>query len=197
MKILIAAATEKELVPFVSGYISGVQDTMLYGHRITLEYTGIGIACSVLRIYESVLKHKPDIVIQAGIAGAYPDSGLKVGDTVFVKSEVFADLGVMHGNGLKREFRECGRLLNPDEYHGKNVSGNTVATACSSYHIIENADVESMEGYGLFLVCLRNNVKFAEVRTISNIVSEDRSSWNFDLAVKNLSYELSAFIKNI
>ncbi|MCC8088755.1 MAG: hypothetical protein LIO79_05770 [Rikenellaceae bacterium] len=198
MKILIVSATDKEIERFVSLNSVKAGWNHIYGHSVVVGYTGIGVAMASLKIQEYLNLYKPDIVIQAGICGAYTDSGLKVGDTVMIQSESIADLGVLHEDGMKREFVECTRLCNPDTYEYQSVAGNTVNMACSPY-VEQNgsAEVESMEGYGLFLVCLHYGVKFAEMRTVSNFVSTDRSSWNLRLAVDNLAYGLSGFLENL
>ena len=68
----------------------------------TAETTGIVVSgvgpyrCATATI-ETILGGKYDLLILAGIAGAYPDSGLSPADTVLVESECSADLGSWYG----------------------------------------------------------------------------------------------------
>lgn len=55
--------------------------------------TGVGIPASLARML-GVLKHvRPARILNIGIAGAYPDSGLNIGDIVIGTSEVYGDVG--------------------------------------------------------------------------------------------------------
>ena len=59
------------------------------------------------------------------------------------------------------------------------------------------ADVENMEGAAFFYVALQLGVEFYELRTVSNLVSTDRSSWNMELATTNLAAELELLITKL
>lgn len=197
-KILIVAAMEKELAPFAA--MHGVSETCpqeVCGHEVYMAFTGVGVVAATYNISRMIEELLPDIVVQAGICGAYPESGLAVGEVVAVDKERLADLGVVYEDGLRSVFEEDVALANPGLYPGlKRVSGNTVSAACSPLVKAGGASVESMEGYGLFFVCLRKGVDFAEMRSVSNMVSTDRSSWDMALAVENLAAELTCFIEN-
>ena len=44
---------------------------------------------------------RPDLVLQLGVGGAYPNSGLEVGDLVLAEAENYGDLGVRTPQGWK------------------------------------------------------------------------------------------------
>lgn len=51
-----------------------------------------------------------------------------------------------------------------------------------------NPEIESMEGAAFFYTCLQENVPFAQIRCVSNIVEpRNKKNWNISLAVNNLN----------
>jgi nucleoside phosphorylase len=198
MKLLIAAAVEAEMAPFraQTGIVSGCWND-LGGHRVWLAYTDAGPVAAAFHIQRLVSRLQPDRVIQAGVCGCYADSGLKVGRTVEVVRERLADLGAMIGDAFRDIFPEQEVLENPHRFPGvefPRVAGLTVSTGCHpcidqirTLHVGDRAAVETMEGYSLFYVCRQMNVPFTELRTVSNVVSPDRGSWDLPLAAKNLA----------
>lgn len=194
-KLLIVAATEKEMTPFLrwNGMMPYVRHN-LGNVSVVTAFTGVGPVAAVVSIGELIDKYAPDLVIQAGIAGCYENSGLAVGDSVVVDTERLADLGVFGPAGLKPVFPVDNELFNTDCFPAatvlRRVVANTVSAACSPYVNSAGVAVESMEGYSLFYACMRKKQKFTEIRTVSNIVSSDRTSWNFGLATENLARTL-------
>ena len=48
-----------------------------------------------------IVQWRPELVVSTGCAGAYPDTGLKIGDLGLAVSEVFGDEGVITSEGWK------------------------------------------------------------------------------------------------
>lgn len=199
-KIIITAAMEKELAPFLS-YWDITPDIWheIGGGQVLVSFTGVGVVAATFHIQRLIHLHRPDRIIQAGVCGCYADSGLEVGQTVTVGTEKLADLGVMFDDGFRSIFPTEQTITNPDIPLGtyRTVAANTVNTGCSPVVTADrnrSAAVESMEGYALFYVCTRCGVKFTELRTVSNMVSTDRSSWNMPLATQNLATALTELL---
>ena len=58
-----------------------------------------------------------------------------------------------------------------------------------------NPDIETMEGATFFYICARENIPFLAIRAISNRVEpRDKSKWNIQLALDNLSEKLNEVI---
>ncbi|MFO7826991.1 MAG: hypothetical protein R6V23_00095, partial [Bacteroidales bacterium] len=58
-----------------------------------------------------------------------------------------------------------------------------------------NADIETMEGAAFFYVCLQEEVKFMQIRAISNFVEErNQQNWNIPLAIEQLNKKLLEII---
>jgi futalosine hydrolase len=160
---------------------------------------------------------KPDLAINAGIAGSFRDE-LIPGDVVLPISDCFADSGIEDGNDFFT-LTEAG-LITSDEFPYKNgmlyadplyinkirhiikpVSAITVNTATGSEttrnRLIKkfNPDIETMEGATFFYICSRENIPFLAVRAISNKIElRNKNNWNIPLALDNLSEKLKELI---
>ena len=155
----------------------------------------------------------------AGIAGAF-DRSLNLGDVVAVKQEALADLGVHEKEGYKDVFdlkllaaNECPfkqkKLVNPftvlmERTKLPLVGSVTVNQITSSkktaelYQTKYKAKIENMEGAALHLVCMKENIPFVQIRSISNYVGErNKQKWKLKEAVQNLNKELIRLIEGL
>ena len=159
------------------------------------------------------LNEKPDLAINAGIAGSFNDR-LNIGDVVMPVSDCFADAGVEDGenfltlseSGLisANDFPYKDGLLYTDTRYNEKmksilepVRAITVNTATGSEttrgKLLKkfNPDIETMEGATFFYICSREDIPFLALRAISNKVeSRNKNNWNIDLALHNLSEKL-------
>jgi futalosine hydrolase len=207
MKILVTAATSREL-QFINR-----------GDNVTVANTGIGIASTAYHL-AGLLKNKYDLALNIGIAGSFSEK-LSVGEVVAVYSETFGDFGVAGKNGFSTCFEE--NIISADMFPFSNgvlmsenvwemssdllipaVKGITNNTVSGEENLIKrmrdkfSPEIETMEGAAFFYVCLMENVPFAEIRSISNMVeSRDRNKWNIPLAIKNLSDKVNAYLAKI
>ncbi|MCE5346426.1 MAG: futalosine hydrolase [Bacteroidales bacterium] len=219
-KILYVTATSVEaealrrikgLIPVSGGYRSG-------NCEITLLITGVGSIATAWALKQWISENKkPDLALNAGIAGSYNDE-YRIGDVVMPLSDCFADAGI-EDNGAFLTLSEAG-LCDADEFPFrkgllysdnmfndrmksliKPVRAVTVNTATGSAGTRDkllkkfNADIETMEGATFFYICARENIPFLALRAISNKVElRDRSKWNISLAIDNLSEKLNEII---
>ena len=112
MKIILAAATEMEMVHFrAAGKDSNI---------IELAYcvTGVGIIATTFQLYKTILAVKPDLVIQIGLAGSFSPL-YSIGKAVAVKNEIVAEMGVFEKEGYKDIF-DLG-LENRDDFPYTNA----------------------------------------------------------------------------
>lgn len=170
---------------------------------VVVERIGIGAVSATFRTQKFIAKHNPDFVILAGIAGAYEDSELAVGESVIVNREWNADLGVIYEDGF-RQIADCGfeegqelRCPYADRVTGfRTAESNSVNCAC--FPLIKRIKgVENMEGASFFYVCLQLGIPFLELRTVSNIVEPKRGTWNLPVAQQNLARDLAKVIDQI
>ena len=217
MNILCIAATKLELDPLIkrikaSGMFNYEEPVFtLPGLELTFLVSGIGTVLTTFHLTKMLAGHDFDFVLNLGIAGSFVNS-LKPGEVVSIREEVFADIGVEDEGSVKTLF-EAG-LIDGNEFPFRNgrlarkkdhslneiltdlrqVKGITVNIASGSktsamrlfdkYH----SEVESMEGAAVFYTCLMENVHFAEIRAISNVVGErNKVKWKFSEAITRLT----------
>ena len=84
MKIFVTAATSFEIQPSIN---------MFSSNSVQFYVTGIGMLSTAVSLTKIVLQEKPDIVIQAGIAGCF-NTEMSLGRVFVVNSEIIGDLGV-------------------------------------------------------------------------------------------------------
>ena len=75
----------------VSGHIGG--------KSVKLLITGPGIVNAVQALTAAIEDSMPSLIIQTGCAGAFKESGLKIGDIGIATEEIDADLGIEPENG--------------------------------------------------------------------------------------------------
>ncbi len=159
--------------------------------------------------FELGRKPLPEFVIGIGIAGAYPDSGVEVGEVVRVAPDRFVDLGCetndgfldlwslgIGGLGVEREYPSMSPPFLSDLH---SVPGATCSVCTGSIATAQQrrrrsgADVETMEGASWAHACRLAGVPFAQVRAISNLAgTRDKSSWKIPLALSALAQTLES-----
>jgi len=72
----------------------------LAGHPVSLLHCGVGKVNAALATEALLGFRRPEAVILFGIGGAYPRSGLKVGDLALANTEIFGDEGVETPHGF-------------------------------------------------------------------------------------------------
>ena len=138
--------------------------------------SGVGMAATAATI-ASLTPRTEDVVVLAGIAGAYGDS-VAVGRVVEVVSEVCVE--------LPERFRRVYKQAQP--YTSlRGVKSNSVHTMQSESH---GAEIENMEGAALFAMSEAMGFCAVEVRAISNRVGEGFDEWHLDDAIVALAAEL-------
>ena len=133
--------------------------------------------------------------MSCGIGGAYPGSGLSVGDVVWASSECYGDLGANSADGFL-DMEALGfpliagtpplyNVLPMESTPGNRavpfVTVNTCTGDTESARVLATRTggcVESMEGAAIVHVARLAGVRVAEVRGISNPVgNRDRGAW--------------------
>jgi len=219
IRILLVTATSAEADAIVK--LAGTKTTAdgfsLGNNQISLLITGVGsMAVSWAMTKWLSSNAKPDLAVNAGIAGSYRDE-IKIGDVVVPVSDCFADAGIETGAGFltlaeagledpdRFPFRG-GRIIAENKYVAlasgkiKPVSAITVNTASGSEATIEkmvkkyDPDIETMEGATFFYICSCGKIPFLAMRSVSNRVEpRNRAGWNIPLALDNLSGKLKEF----
>jgi futalosine hydrolase len=150
---------------------------------------GIGKANAAHGAALLIERFKPDSIYNIGVAGAYPSSGLSIGDVVIAEKEIYGDEGLLAKDGfhtmneiLSNAVHDEFIMYIPEDLKEFKNKGNfaTVSTCTGTMERgkeIEkrfNAICENMEGAAIAHVCTLSGIPVAEIRGISNII-EDRT----------------------
>jgi futalosine hydrolase len=195
-----SAKTEKEKTAGLVFYLNRKDE-------VAFVYTaaGIGKANAAHAAAIMVRDYFPSVIVSFGIGGAYPSSGLKVGNLAVAKTEIYADEGILLKDGFhtleaigiptvragrRRYFSEfpADRALTRKALQAagsiSHASAGRFATVSSctgnrkrALEIEKRFDVicENMEGAAVAQISRLYGVPFVEIRGISNIV-EDRDT---------------------
>lgn len=207
MKLLVVAATQAEISPFINQNLK--TDVLI---------TGVGMVATTYALTKHLARHQYDLVIQAGVAGSF-DESIPLGTTVHITSDTWGDLGAedndayidIYGLGLlgKEEHPHTGGALHTPLLpihsritlpQAKGITVNTVSgsTATIARRRLMGCQVESMEGAAFHYVCLKEGVPFAQIRAISNyVIPRDKSQWRMKDAIIDLNKWLIDFTTNL
>jgi len=72
----------------------------LAGRPVIVVVSGIGKVNASHAATRLILEHKPGLVMNIGVGGAYASAGLAIGDIAIAEKEIYGDEGVMLGDGL-------------------------------------------------------------------------------------------------
>jgi futalosine hydrolase len=211
MHILLCSATEFEIRPTIE-YLRN------QSQKVDVCITGVGMLAATYAITKAVYTHKPDFIIQAGVAGSI-DPELPLTKVVLVENETIGDLGVEENDNFQDIFQLrlaaadsapfTNRRLRNDLTTLKDaglpvvdgVTVNEISTReekISYYREHIGASIESMEGAALHYVALQENVRFLQLRSLSNFVGErDKNKWVMNVAIGQLNTELSRILSKL
>lgn len=216
MKLLgIIASTEIE-ADLIIGRLQdkeslSIQGKPFYKGILSDNITAIVCICGIGKVNAAhgttllLERFRTDFVYNIGVAGAYPSSGLDIGDIAIAEKEIYGDegliaksevrgkdeinfytmdkiglpLAIINGDNYYNEFP----MYLPEKLRGFKKKGNFVTlSVCTG--ILEkgmqiekrfNAICENMEGAAIAHICALSGVQVAEIRGISNII-EDRTA---------------------
>lgn len=214
MHILLAAATTFEIQPTIDAVCrtpTGIP------HRTEVLITGVGGIATTWSLMRQIDRARPDLVIQAGIAGCLRER--KPGEVLAIDEDRLADLGVWEdgrfktlfdmrladgdatpftGGGLPNPYRRLLALTGLGVVGGLTINEITTdAERIRWYQQNTPAVVESMEGGPLHYVCLQEQLPFLQLRSISNAVGvRDKSKWDIHTAITRLNERLLTLLGN-
>ena len=205
MKLLVVAATEFEIAPFI-----------LQNMVADIVITGVGSPACMYALTKRLQETKYDFAIQAGIAGTFKNS-FPLGETFFIKSDVFADIGIYENERFFTLFDRNFADPNAIPYHNgrlenslENVFNVPTANSITVNTVTDNfsqttmftkkydPDVESMEGAAFHYVCIQENIPFLQLRSVSNFVGERvKTNWKMKQSIESLNNNLIKIVKQL
>lgn len=200
-RILVMVAVEGEKEAVLRG-INGDE-------RFDVEIAGVGPILAAARTATFLLKKDYDLVINAGIAGAFPGRA-DIGSIVVSSEIICGDLGVETSEGfmaieslnfgtsryavddnLTEVIMQGLQRKDVDAYLGGILTLSTVTgTADKAEKLMareQQAVAEAMEGFGVATASADLDIPVVEIRAISNFVGpRDKSAWRIDEAFQSL-----------
>lgn len=213
MQILLAAATAKEISPFLEVYnnknIKASVDVLI---------TGIGLTATAYHLTKQITIKKPDLILQAGVSGCFKKN-ISLGSVVAISADTIADQSVIELKKLKSLFDlslvpgnqypfHNGWLVNSNKAllqkiklkKVKAISVNQITTSNQMIKYYEKEFqpvIESMEGAALHYVSLMEKIPFIQIRSVSNYIGErDKKKWNMKEAIIDLNKELIKIVES-
>ncbi len=177
---LLCTATEFE-AELLRKYLGELQ-------HVRVIVSGVGPVNAAHGVTIAIAQGRPDTIISCGIGGAYPSSGLKIGDVVCASDEIYGDLGAQSPEGFL-DMKALGFPLVPGDTPlfneiplqvfpvAKRARFVTVSTCSGTEHAAREMEtrtrgaVENMEGAAIAHVAHLHGIPVGEVRGISNIVT--------------------------
>lgn len=204
MKLLIVAATEKEIGPFLQQAPPVQADVLI---------TGVGMVATAYHLGKKISEQNYDLILNVGIAGTF-DRNIPLGTLVNVTEDTLAELGAEDGekwlsieelgfgtstyssvSPLKHNhisaLRVC-RGITVNTVHGHTPSIQQILTR------YPGVQIESMEGAAVFYAASQAKTPALQIRAISNYVElRNRETWDIPRAIQNLNSWLTDFIRSI
>ncbi|MDD3108969.1 MAG: hypothetical protein PHV49_07180 [Alistipes sp.] len=157
--------------------------------------TGVGAYRCATATTQWLSQHHPQWILLCGIAGVYAPCDLQLGETVQVVSEREADLGSFSEGVFDPKFARdyaCDYALPGEPL--RQVRSNSVNAAGAPFVSRQGVEIENMEGAAFFHACLLHDVRFLELRAISNYVGDPLARWQIPEALGCLSDTVSALL---
>ena len=163
--------------------------------QVAIVRTGVGPVNAAHAVTLFLAQADAGAIVVCGVGGAYPSSGLQVGDVVCASSECYGDLGATSPSGFLDMktlgfpvvdaptplFNEMPMQVFPVDRRVPFVTVSSCTGTVAVAHELEsrtNGAVESMEGAAIVHVAHLHGVAVGEVRGISNVVTNrDVTTW--------------------
>lgn len=186
--LLICTATEFEA--------RLLRNHLRHDSGVRLVEMGVGAVNAAHAITLAIANEKPRAILLCGIGGAYPSSGLAIGDVVCAEIEIYGDLGAQSPEGFLDMralgfptvatsspplFNELSLQLFPADRRVRFVTVSMCTGTHAVAHALESRTggaVENMEGAAVAHVAHLHGIPVGELRGISNIVTNrDKRTW--------------------
>ncbi len=179
---------------------------------------GMGPVEAALRSVLLLQEHRRGPVVLTGIGGAYPRSGLEVGDLAVASCEFFGDLGVCY-QFIETDFsealpidKECPlhhplveKALSILEEEDFEVNYGPFVTVCCATRDPVRAEflatryrgalVENMEGFAVARAAQEFGLPLFEIRAVSNLLTQPERPWQIEEALERVTEALLCLVK--
>ncbi len=187
---------------------TATEASLFHRDDVKTSISGVGLTATAYATLKAIHLDRPDMLILAGIAGAFPGRDFALGEVTLVRSEVEADLGFFTTDGFvhmahlpidmefeRRHVLHCPHL--PSDFPMRQARGISVNAAMADFIDVTDADLENMEGAAFFHVCQKEQQAFLELRAISNIVKVGDDQWDMQTSVAAMTRGLHSLIDHL
>ena len=180
--------------------------------RVTVLRMGVGPVNAAHAVTLAITRSRPSAIVVCGIGGAYPESGLEIGDVACADSECYGDLGATSPAGFL-DMQAIGfpivegpppiynvlpmqlfpssrrvRFVTMSSSTGTDVAARAIASRTGGA-------VENMEGAAVAHVAVLHDIPVGELRGISNMVTDrDTTAWRINDAATAAQEALLAWL---
>ena len=180
----------------VSGYMEGKSVKFLI--------TGLGLVNAVQALTAAIENSKPSLIIQTGCAGAFKESGLKIGDIGIATEEI--DVNIKNRYPLDHELANLAFKAIKKDCADKNIGlmkgpfitvSTITATDMRAGKLYKQFKpcMEGMEGSAAAYLAIHYDIPFLEIRSASNMVGKrDPGAWNLALAFERGAMAVFTFV---
>jgi len=156
---------------------------------------GVGPVNAAHAVTLAIMRSRPNAILVCGIAGAYPSSGLHIGDVACADTECYGDLGATSPAGFLDMlaigfpivpgpppiYNVLPMQLFPAARRVPFITMSTCTGTDAAARAVEartGGAVENMEGAAVVHVATMHGIPAGELRSISNIVTDrDTTAW--------------------
>jgi futalosine hydrolase len=216
MNHLIVTATYIEAKSIINS-LSLIKETeIIYSNKslgTALMIAGVGVHTSIFELTKYLCTNKPDLIINAGIAGAYRGNA-NIGDCFIVNSDYFGDAGYYDNQGFVNIFNSSfnkkyldkfldGKLITdmfniPDIFRKMPQAQSVTVNTAEKSGLKTDASLESMEGAAISFCAKMFNINCIHLRAVSNIVNETpKQNWEIIKAVEAYSKIIIEYLNSI
>ncbi len=192
---------------------------MLESREIDVLLTGVGMVAASAWTSRALSERSFDVALNVGICGSF-DAAFTPGSVVNVVTDRIAELGAEDGDEFlpvqALDLRDPGRDGPPAACVHARLPDNAVLTALPPASAITvntvhgngrsiaevvarfHPQVESMEGAGFMFACAIHGMRFAQVRSVSNMVERrNRRAWKIPEAIEALAPVVLSILETV
>lgn len=156
---------------------------------------GVGPVDAAARVGAALADRKPSAILHVGVAGARRESGVSVLDLVVGSEAIYEDLFTV-------------RKLAPTSVLPDPRLLDAVTVALPAVHVLpigttgkvggaSGCQVEAMEGFAVLRAAGLAGVPAVEVRSVANVVEDDRATWRLEEAIGVLNDVLPGLLEAV
>jgi len=193
--LLVVAAYAPELVGF-EGLLGATMSAPVGALVVHARPVGIGLVSAATGMAARLADARPRAVVLVGTCGAYPESGLAIGDVVVARKILLVDSAVVDEEAAFPEPMSAEVGTHPAMSAAIAASGGRVADVGTTLAVttsdalaarlgrVSGALVEHLEAFAVTTACAARGVPFACVLGVANAVgSLGREQWRSHHAV--------------